>query len=236
MRAALGFLTVLGGSARPDARAAAWFGPVGAVVGLAVGGVWWAAGEAWDPLVAAVLAVAADAVLTGLLHLDGLADTADGLLPPLARSRRLAVMSEPDVGAFGVAVVALTLLLRVAALASLAPDLLLVAGLWAATRAAMALTLATVPYARATGLATAFVPHRPTASALAVAGIVGGAVLAVGGGGWVPGGAAVCGAAVTFAGVVGLARRRLGGFTGDVLGAAGVVGETVGLLLAAARW
>ena len=273
--AAVGFLTVVGGAARPDARAAAWFGPVGAAVGLAVGGVWWAAGEAWDPLVAAVLAVAADALLTGLLHLDGLADTADGLLPPLERARRLAVMSTPDVGAFAVAVVALALLLRVAALASLAPDPLLVAGLWAAARAAMALTLATVPYARASGLATAFVPgNAPAAPAPvepgalqataastdggraerdgaggrrrwtgrwgdtlpAVGGVFGGGALAVAGGGWVPGGAAVLGLAVAFAGVVALARRRLGGFTGDVLGAAGVVGETVGLLLAAARW
>jgi adenosylcobinamide-GDP ribazoletransferase len=260
MRAAVGFLTVVGGSARPDDRAAAWFAPVGAAVGLAVGGVWWAAGEAWDPLVAAVLAVAADAALTGLLHLDGLADTADGLLPPLDRSRRLAVMSTPDVGAFGVAVVVLTLLLRVAALASLAPDPLLVAGLWAASRAAMALTLATVPYARPTGLATAFVGVQgasaeagPDASTTpvahrrrraggrghvlaAVGGLVGGGALAVGAGGWLPGSAAVLGLAVAFAGVVGLARRRLGGFTGDVLGAAGVVGETVGLVLAAARW
>jgi adenosylcobinamide-GDP ribazoletransferase len=242
IRAAVGFLTVVGGSARPDARAAAWFAPVGAAVGLAVGGVWWAAGEAWDPLVAAVLAVAADAALTGLLHLDGLADTADGLLPPLERQRRLAIMSRADVGAFGVAVVALTLLLRVAALASLAPDPLLVAGLWAVARAAMALTLATIPYARATGLATAFVAPQPQPGGRwagvvpAVGGMVGGGALAVGGGGWLPGGAAVVGLAVAFAGVVGLARRRLGGFTGDVLGAAGVVGETVGLLLAAARW
>jgi adenosylcobinamide-GDP ribazoletransferase len=236
MRAALGFLTVLGGSARPDARAAAWFGPVGALVGLAVGGVWWAAGEAWEPLVAAVLAVTADAALTGLLHVDGLADSADGLLPPLDRPRRLAVMSAPDVGAFGVAVVTLTLLLRVAAFASLTPDPLLVAGLWATSRAAMAVTLATVPYARASGLATAFVPGPRGGVLPAVGGVVGGGALAVGGGGWVPGGAAVLGLAVAFAGVVALARRRLGGFTGDVLGAAGVVAETVGLLLAAARW
>jgi adenosylcobinamide-GDP ribazoletransferase len=249
MRSALAFLTVVGGAAGPDRRAPAWFAPVGAVVGLAVGGVWWAAGEAWSPLVAAVLAVAVDAGLTGLLHLDGLADTADGLLPPLPRERRLAVMATPDVGAFGVAVVVLTLALRVAALASLDPDPLLVAGLWAAARAAMALTLSTVPYARAQGLATPFgataSPQTPTSAARASgtgvvvadgAGLVGGGVLAMLGGGWLAGGVAVLGLAAAFAGVVGLAVRRLGGFTGDVLGAAGVVGETLGLLVAAARW
>jgi adenosylcobinamide-GDP ribazoletransferase len=236
MRSAVAFLTVVGGAAAPDRRAAAWFAPVGAAVGLAVGGVWWAAGEAWSPLVAAVLAVTADAALTGLLHVDGLADTADGLLPPLERSRRLAVMSAPDVGAFGVGTVALTLALRVAALASLSPDPLLVAGLWAGSRAAMALTLATVPYARATGLASGFASGGRGIVLAAVVGLGGGAALAVVGGGWMAGGAAALGLVVAFAGVVALARRRLGGFTGDVLGAAGVVGETVGLLLAAARW
>jgi adenosylcobinamide-GDP ribazoletransferase len=238
MRSALAFLTVLGGAAGPDRRAPAWFAPVGALVGLAVGSVWWAAGEAWSPLVAAVLAVTADAVLTGLLHLDGLADTADGLLPPLERDRRLAVMSAPDVGAFGVSAVVLAVGLRVAALASLDPDPLLVAGLWATSRAAMALTLATVPYARARGLASAFgaAAESPAAPAPAALGLAGGGALTVGAAWWAPGLAAALGAAVGFAGVVGLARRRLGGFTGDVLGAAGVLGETVGLLLAAARW
>jgi adenosylcobinamide-GDP ribazoletransferase len=236
MRSAVAFLTVVGGAAAPDRRAAAWFAPVGAAVGLAVGGVWWAAGEAWSPLVAAVLAVSADAALTGLLHVDGLADTADGLLPPLERSRRLAVMSAPDVGAFGVATVVLTLALRVAALASLSPDPLLVAGLWAAARAAMALTLATVPYARATGLASGFTSGGTGIVLAAVVGLGGGGALAVAGGGWVAGSAAALGLVVAYAGVVALARRRLGGFTGDVLGAAGVVGETAGLLLAAARW
>lgn len=243
MRGALAFLTVVGGAAVPDRRAPAWFAPVGGAVGLLVGTVWWGAGEAWSPLVAAVVAVTADAALTGALHLDGLADTADGLLPPLGRGRRLEIMSAPDVGAFGVAALVLTLALRVAALASLAPDPLLVAGLWAAARAGMALTLARVPYARAGGLAAGFgggagpggAPGT-TRPAPAVAGALTGGGLVVVAAGWLPGTAATLGLALAFAGVVALARRRLGGFTGDVLGAAGVVGETVGLVVAAARW
>ena len=149
MRSALGFLTVVGGAATPDRRAPAWFGPVGAALGLAVGGAWWVAGELWPPLVAALLAVAVDAALTGMLHFDGLADSADGLLPPLDRARRLEVMATPDIGAFGGVVVTLVVVARVAALAALAPDPLLVAGLWAASRASMALALASLPYARA---------------------------------------------------------------------------------------
>ena len=233
MRAALGFLTIVGGAAPPDRRAPGWFGPVGALVGLAVGGVWWGAAELWPPLLAAVLAVAADAALTGMLHLDGLADSADGLLPPVERDRRLAIMAMPDVGTFGMVALVLVLVARVGALAALAPDPLLVAGLWAATRAGMALTLARVPYARAVGAASGFADRRtgPAAVALVVALAVVIATL----GGWA-GAATAASLVAAFGLVVALAVRRLGGYTGDVLGAAGVVAETVGLLVAAARW
>lgn len=252
MRSALGFLTVVGGAAGPDGRAPAWFAPVGAAIGLAVGSVWWAAGEAWTPLVAAVLAVTADAAVTGMLHLDGLADTADGLLPPLDRERRLAVMKAPDVGAFGVTALVVVLALRVAALAAMAPDPWLVAGIWAGARAAMALTLVAVPYARpGGGLASGFgagafgtaglgaepgggPPRRRVLAA--AAGLLGAGAVVVAAAGWVPGTATSAALIAAFAGVVALARRRLGGFTGDVLGAAGVVAETAALLVASARW
>jgi adenosylcobinamide-GDP ribazoletransferase len=236
MRSALGFLTVVGGAAPPDRRAAAWFGPVGAALGLVVGGAWWAAGELWPPLIAALLAVAVDAALTGMLHLDGLADSADGLLPPLDRERRLAVMAASDVGAFGVTVVVLVVLARIAALASLDPDPLLVAGLWIASRAAMALALAWLPYARTAGGAASGFRTGPAVPALAA--LVLGCALVVGAldAGWGPGLVAAAGALAGFGAVVTLAWRRLGGYTGDVLGAAGVVAETVGLLVAAARW
>jgi adenosylcobinamide-GDP ribazoletransferase len=240
MRAAFAFLTVVGGHAAPSRRAPAWFAVVGAALGLAVGGVWWAAGEVWPPGVAAVMAVAVGAALTGMLHLDGLADAADGLLPPLSRERRLAVMAAPDVGAFGVVAVVLVLAAQVAALASLTPDVVLVAGVMAASRAAMTLTLAGVPYARGPGgLAAAFGADEPAGrrfvTVAAVAGLVAGLVAVVVARGW-PGLAVAAGLVVAFAAVVALAVRRLGGYTGDVLGAAGVAGETVAFLVAAARW
>ena len=237
MRAALAFLTVLGGHAAPDRRAPAWFAVVGALAGLLVGGVWWGAAELWPPTLAAVLAVAAGAAVTGMLHLDGLADAADGLLPPLPADRRLAVMRAPDVGAFGVVAVVLALATQVLALASLRPEPLLLAGVWAASRAAMALTLRLLPYAGG-GLATAFGADPEGGRAVevaAAAGLAGGVALIVVARGW-PGVAAAAGLGLGFGGVVLLGRRRLGGFTGDVLGAAGVVGETVALLVAAARW
>lgn len=234
MRSALGFLTIVGGAAPPDRRAPAWFGPVGALVGLAVGGVWWGATELWPPLLAAVLAVGADAALTGMLHLDGLADSADGLIPPVARERRLAIMSAPDIGAFGVVTVVLVLGARVAALASMTPEVLLVAGLWALARAGMALAMARVPYARAEGTASGFVPGRRGAAASTTALLATVVIVLTLGPG--PGAATAVAASAAFAAVVAVAWRRVGGYTGDVLGAAGVVAETVGLVVAAARW
>ena len=242
MRRAVSFLTPFGGPADPAPSALAWFPAVGALIGLAVGGIWWAARRGWAPPAAAAIAVIADAALTGMLHLDGLADAADGLLPPLSRARRLEVMADPRLGAFGAAGLAIVLLARFGAFASMLPSPLAVAGLWSGSRTAMAVTARAVPYARPAGLASAFLPApaadgtRPGAAARlagpAVLGLAGGLLalaLAFAGRGAL-GVAAVGAEAVGAAAVVFLAWRRLGGFTGDVLGAAAVVGETVGLL------
>ena len=238
LRQAVGFLSVVGGPEPPGPAALGWFPVAGAVIGLAAGGVWWAADQLWPRAVAAAAATIADLALTGMLHLDGLCDTADGLLPPLPRERRLEVMRAPDVGAFGVGTAVAVMLARWAAFSSLAAAPLLVAGLWTASRTLMAGTVTAVPYARRDGLATAFgggARPRRVLQPLTVGGAVLGAGLAAG---WrLPGGPAAVGAAlVAGAAVVGFAWRRLGGYTGDVLGAAGIVGETVGLLVAAARW
>jgi adenosylcobinamide-GDP ribazoletransferase len=230
---ALAFLTPFGGAAAPTPAAVPWFPIVGAGMGLILGGIWWAAAQVWAAPVAAAVVVAADLGLTGMLHLDGLVDTADGLLPPHAdRAVRLAVMADPAAGAFGVGATVSVLLLRWAALAALAPSAALLGALWCGSRLAMAVAARAVPYARpGGGLATAFLDPSGWAN-VAVAGILVGAVL-VG----IAQGDAVAGVAVlavSAAAVVGLASRRIGGFTGDVLGAAGMVGETFGLLAAAA--
>jgi adenosylcobinamide-GDP ribazoletransferase len=224
MGRAVAFLTTLGRATTPDTGALVWFPVVGAALGTAVGAVWLVAEDWWTPFLAAVLAVAADLALTGLLHVDGLADSADGLLAQhQPRSRRLEIMRAPDVGAYGVAVVAVVLLARTAALAGQAADVALVAGLWMASRTVMAVVPTLVPYAREQGLATPFL-GRPAHRALALA-LVPAALLA--------GVAPVVGLVVAAAALILVARRRLGGFTGDVLGAAAVVGETVGLIVAA---
>jgi len=244
MRRAVAFLTPLGRSTVPSSAALGWFPVVGAAIGLAVGGVWWLAGRVWHPAAAAGVALVADAVLTGGLHLDGLADSGDGLLAPLARQRRLEVMADPAVGAFGVATLVVVVVARFAALASTAAAPLVVGALWCASRTVMAVVTRTVPYARPAGLASAFLgtsaggaPGRSRPRLAVLLGV--GTVLAVGlatAGKGSHGAAAVAADVAAAAGVVALAYRRLGGFTGDVLGAAGVVGETVGLLVLAARW
>jgi adenosylcobinamide-GDP ribazoletransferase len=259
MRKALAFLTPFGGAARPSPAALDWFPVVGGVIGLAVGGVWWLAGRAWPPAAAAGIALGADAALTGYLHLDGLADAGDGLLAPMARPRRLEVMADPAVGAFGAVTVVLVLVLRYGAFASTAAAPLVVGALWCGSRAAMAVVARSLRYARPGGLATAFVdpstgdgeqagddvrvegvvvvPPRSMAGAI-VPGLVG-ATLALGmaiAGRGAHGVAALGAELVGIVAVVVLAQRRIGGFTGDVLGAAGVVGETMGLLVLAAKW
>ena len=246
-REAASFLTVIGRGTSPWPHALGWFPVVGALLGGALGVLWWASGHVFPSLVVAALVVGADLVLTGLLHVDGLVDSADGLLPHLERERRLEVMADPNVGAFGVAVGGLVLVARFAAVASLAPvgilrSVLLFGGIWCTSRSIMMLGAVTLPYARAgrgRGLAAAFLPDDESASRRTIAAGLAGlsaAVLALAV--WRPvGGPAAFGVEVAAgAGVLLLARRRLGGFTGDVLGAAGAIAETVGLLVAAAKW
>ncbi len=243
VRDALAFLTFLGRSRRPTPEALRWFGLVGALTGLALGALWWGAAQLWPRPVAAAVVVAADLAVTGLLHLDGLADAADGLLGHLGTERRLAVMRQSDVGAFGVGVVAVVLLIRWSTLAALRPAPLLLAALWCLSRVAMAVTVVELPYARVEGgIVSAFRsksapdgPRRGGARALSVALWCASAAL---GAAWsLPAGVvAVLAGTVAFSAVVWLAFRRIGGFTGDVLGAAGILAESVGLLAAAARW
>jgi adenosylcobinamide-GDP ribazoletransferase len=241
MLQALSFLTVAGRAAprttrRPTPLALPWFPIVGALIGLAVGYVWWGAGRLWPPLVAAAIALVADAAVTGRLHLDGLSDSADGLLAPMDRERRLAVMRDPSVGSFGAVALIVVLLMRLSVFASLPAAPLTVAALWCTSRASMAMITVTLPYARTSGgLASALLGARrgavlgmTTALALVVS-----VPLALAGSGW-HGLVAVAAAPVGAVAPAPLARARLDGFTGDVRGAAGVSGEPVGLVTWAA--
>jgi adenosylcobinamide-GDP ribazoletransferase len=217
--------------------------PWAPLIGLALGGIATGVavlGDRWiSPLAGAVLAVAVLALVTRGLHLDGLADTADGLGPLRERARALQVMHQGDVGPFGVVTLVLTLLLQVACLAALLPADGWVA-LWTAVvtaRLAMARTgLPAVQFAEGSSLGltvarTVSVPWL-VGWLIALAGLL---LLATSGDLTRAGQLAGCAAAGLLAAELLLrrARRRLGGVTGDVMGAMGETAMTVVLLAAA---
>lgn len=241
MRRAVAFLTLFGRAGAPNQSTMAWFPAVGALLGLALGAIWWIIAKAWPPLPSAAIIVVADMVLTGLLHFDGLADAGDGLIAPMSKERRLAAMADPSIGAFGAICVAAVLLLRFSSFAALTPAPLVLGGLWCASRTSMVVITKSLPYARPTGIVKDFLRaetrsrrQRVTIIASMSAGFVLSIALVVIGKG-TRGLAALSAELVAMAAVAMLSWRRVGGFTGDVLGAAAVVGETVGLLVLASR-
>lgn len=236
MLSAVAFLTIAGRGRTsppriPDGRTMAFFPVVGAGIGAALALVWVGASELWAAPVAAALVVAGDLAITGLLHVDGLADSADGLLSPMTAERRLAVMRTPDVGAFALAVVPTILLLRWVALAGDQVEPWALVPIWALSRTGMSVIAASLPYARAEGLASAFLDGARRWHAAWFVPIAGGLALIEG----VLGIIASVTAAGLLAGVAWLSRTRVGGFTGDVLGAAAVAAETGALLVLAAQ-
>lgn len=236
LRSAVGFLTVVpvarAGAEPEDRLGRAYFPAVGALVGLAAGLVFLVGAAVMTPLLAAVAAIATGVLLTGGLHLDGLADAADGLLGGGSTERRLEIMRDPRVGSFGAIALVLVLVGEVAALSAMTPvralRALIVAG--ALSRLAMLAVVALVPYARTEGLGIAAVGGRRVAD-LALGGVVTLAVCLLD-----PRHALVAGllVAVTTLVVVRLARRRIGGATGDVYGACAEIGQLAALLAFAA--
>lgn len=208
-----------------------WFPLVGLLIGVILWGVAAAASQVFAPLLTAALVMTAWVALTGALHLDGLADCCDGLLPPVARERRPVIMADPRLGAFGGAGLLLTLLLKVAALTSLvmaAPVALILAPVWARL---LLLLAARAPLARAEGMAAAFAAGI-TPRTLAWAALLPLLLLPWGGAQGLL--AATAGLLVTW-GAVRLAQARLGGITGDVLGLVVEAGEVTMLLVFAAQ-
>jgi adenosylcobinamide-GDP ribazoletransferase len=216
------------------ARGAALFPVVGAGLGAAVGGLLVGLDGELTVLLAAALALALEALLTGAIHLDALADSADGL-GAASRERALEVMRDPTIGSFGVAALVLDLLVKVAALAAVAADsraVLVVAASFALGRAAPLALALTLPYARAGAGSGRVLTERAARTALVVgiALAVGIAVAALG----LRGLALVAGAGLACLAVGLIAGRRLGGVTGDLLGASGELATTAALVAAVA--
>jgi adenosylcobinamide-GDP ribazoletransferase len=215
---------------------ALWAAPlVGSAVGAVGAAVYWLMHILHVPdLPAAALAVVATVAVTGALHEDGLADVADGFGGGATRERKLEIMRDSRIGAYGVCALVLSFMLRVGVLGSLGRPALVAMALiaaHAAARAPMPAFMRLVPPARADGM-SAQAGEPPRASAVA-AGVLGIAVLMVCLGlaaGLVAALLVACG----FAAMAWICRRQIGGQTGDVLGALEQLGEVVVFLAAAA--
>jgi adenosylcobinamide-GDP ribazoletransferase len=185
--------------------------------------------------VAALLAVAAGLALTGALHEDGLADTADGFGGGSGRDAKLAIMHDSRLGSFGGVALILSIGLRAAALAAIGEPIhagLALIAAHAASRGALPALMRVLAPARAEGLGAA--AGRPSRTVAILAAVLGaGIALAVLGPRTGAFAVLLTGGALVLAAI--LAQRQIGGYTGDVLGFFQQIGEIVMLLAAAAK-
>ncbi|HEY0777815.1 MAG TPA: adenosylcobinamide-GDP ribazoletransferase [Gemmatirosa sp.] len=228
------------------ARSTAYFPLVGVIVGVAGGGVLWAAAGVWPPFVAAALSTAATVWLTGAFHEDALADSCDGFGGGWEKPQVLAIMKDSRIGSYGAVGLVLALLAKVGALAAItdahpgtAVRALVVAhtlGRWSSLPLIWAL-----PYVRPDEEPGA--KGRPFAASVTAPRLAAGTLTAVlvTALALAPLGRAAIAAALALAALVtALAaryfRRRLGGMTGDCLGAANQMVELTTYLLLASAW
>lgn len=237
---AVGFLTRLPVPALRDfapdwiTRSARYYSLVGQIVGALMGAVLILAAVVWPPWAAALLAIAAGVLVTGAFHEDGLADTVDGLGGGKDAAQRLAIMKDSRIGSYGALALILALGLKAAALADIAPAIgliVLVAGHGAA-RAAAVVVMRVLPYAGDPAAAKL----KPAPVGAPRGEMLFAVVLAL----WpfllwdpVQGLVAVALGGIAAAVMAWRARRLIGGYTGDVLGAVEQMFE-VGFLLGAA--
>jgi adenosylcobinamide-GDP ribazoletransferase len=237
--AALAFLTrlPLGRMVEVDgddlARGALAFPLVGAVTGAATALSATALAHYLPDAVVGALALSVAVVLSGGLHIDGLADTADAI-GGRSRDAALAIMRDPRVGSYGVAAVALVLLVEASALTALiaAHRLRAVVAAFALARAVAPSIAAALPYARATpGLATSLAGRGGGRALGAVVFAIALVVALRPAHRWLMVGCAVGWAVLAAV----FSRRRFAGVTGDTLGAAIAIAEAACLVAACAR-
>lgn len=240
--AALTFLTRLpwrriAAEPAPSLAGASWAFPLaGLVVGL-IGGFAYviAAGLGLPALAAALVAVAATALATGGLHEDGLADTADGFGGGVSREDKLAIMRDSRIGVYGVLAVGFSVALRAVALSKMDTGWHVLGALVAAhalARGFLPVAMRALDPVRADGLGAQ--AGRPARYIVFWAGGIA-MVITLLCLGLRPGVMAALTAAVLMAGTAWLARRQIGGQTGDILGAIEQTGE-IAVLLTAVAW
>lgn len=232
---AVSFLTIFGGGRSPGKSSKYWFSCAGIVIGFLSGLAWQLLGHTSSRLLGAALVVLVVVVITGAIHLDGLADAADGLLAHLERERRFGVMSSPEVGTFGIVAVVAALGLMTLAFSVLEPNVVLLIGIFSLSRELAALIMEVMPYAKSEGIVSVF---NQSSGGQVKAKLILGAemivscaliVLSFGSEGLVM-------VVVMFVvqGVIALrAKVLIGGYTGDVLGASIVATEILALVTGA---
>jgi cobalamin 5'-phosphate synthase/cobalamin synthase len=237
---ALAFLTripIPGATCTPEAigRSASVFPVVGGLVGIAGVIVLWIARRAMPPTLTATVIVLTGIALTGALHLDGLADTADGFGGGRTRDDVLRIMRDHQIGTYGAVALVMVLRLQIDAIASLierdgAGRFLVIAP--AASRWAMVLLGRRLPYARPdAGLGRALTDHVGDREVWASTALV--IAITIVAASW-SGLGSLAATLVLTAGVGGVCRRQIGGVTGDTLGANAVLCETMILVAAVA--
>ncbi|HEY9163215.1 MAG TPA: adenosylcobinamide-GDP ribazoletransferase [Magnetovibrio sp.] len=202
------------------------------VVGLLVGAfagaaLWLGASAGLSPLAASFVALIVAALATGALHEDGLADVADGFGGGADKAKKLRIMHDSHIGTYGVLALVMSVGIKAGSLSGFNDPALAAAAVIAAhtvSRAALPMLMVALAPVRASGLGKAAgQPKREDAVMAAVIGVLI-AVLTLGIG---PGVVAAALAALGVAAVGWLAKRHIGGFTGDVLGAAQQVAEAL---------
>ncbi|HCS37821.1 MAG TPA: adenosylcobinamide-GDP ribazoletransferase [Sphaerochaeta sp.] len=219
-----------GNESDSPATAMYWFVPVALVLGSCVFGIAWLLAPVGTPFLTGALVVAVLAILTRAFHLDGLADMADGFGGGWTRERVLEIMKDSHIGAFGVITLCLTLAVKVAAVAYLCGSgdigFLVLVPLF--SRLLVVLQAVVNPYARPEGGTAGRLVVEASWKHLLVSLLWTGALLAAFG--FIPWKVVAIvlgtGLAVTvYIAVVG--RRRIGGVTGDLLGATVELSETL---------
>lgn len=236
--AALGFLTVLPlpgrwlGTEEDLGRSLIWFPLVGALIGMIAAAIDLGLGMILPQTVVSAITVLILLAASGGLHMDGLADSADGFFSSRSRERMLEIMRDSRSGPMGVMAICALLLLKITTLAAVPAPLRIttIVLMPLAGRTALTVSLAALPYARSTGgLAEVFRPSLRqgliTAALLIVAGW-----LLQGYPGLLAAGAALAATLLLAA----YSKSKIGGFTGDTLGAACELTELAPALVAAA--
>jgi adenosylcobinamide-GDP ribazoletransferase len=209
-----------------------WFPVVGVLIGLAGGGVFALASEVLTPAVSAALALVVTALITGAFHQDGLADIAAAFGGGWDREQRLAILKDSRHGTYGVMALVLSTAIQLSALASMTAAWGLAALVAAHTlaRSAVLVVLLTARPARPEGLGTDYATGLRR-GVVVVGAAVGVGVTALVLGPWAA--LAVAAVTVTSISVAVLAQRKIGGISGDVLGAIEQVAEGAVLVVVA---